>query len=295
MPAPPTGSRRECKPVPPPSHTRSLARSPPPPPPPRPPPPCLAPPRPPPRSLPHADGFPLKKAQQYAALRKPYLVNDVLAQDTLLDRRRVYRKLTVCGAGRSRAERGRGGGGGLWHCVYTKGRRCVLLIRRQCGCDDDDEAGGRALTWRRPGPGVRRRVAGCRRAASPCRSTSSWTAPGCRQGRPTQVCVCGAAGRQARMCSRGMLETRCKPFSSTLFSCLCAFCAPPCYVPVRLHCRGLHRERGLRGAGRRAHLQALCGEASLRWGGVGYHPREVESQRGAAGTWCQGGASHARH
>jgi hypothetical protein len=40
-----------------------------------------------------ADGFPLKKAQQYAVLRKPYLVNDVQAQDTLLDRRRVYRTL----------------------------------------------------------------------------------------------------------------------------------------------------------------------------------------------------------
>jgi hypothetical protein len=43
-----------------------------------------------------ADGFPLKKAQQYAVLRKPYLVNDVMAQDTLLDRRRVYRTLMVC-------------------------------------------------------------------------------------------------------------------------------------------------------------------------------------------------------
>lgn len=28
-------------------------------------------------------------------LRKPYLVNDVMAQDTLLDRRRVYRTLMV--------------------------------------------------------------------------------------------------------------------------------------------------------------------------------------------------------
>lgn len=43
----------------------------------------------------HSENFPLKKAQAYAALRKPYLVNDVFAQDTLLDRRRVYRKLTV--------------------------------------------------------------------------------------------------------------------------------------------------------------------------------------------------------
>ena len=42
-----------------------------------------------------ADGFPLKKAQAYCALRRPYLVNDVSAQDTLLDRRRVYRTLMV--------------------------------------------------------------------------------------------------------------------------------------------------------------------------------------------------------
>ncbi|KAI3438574.1 hypothetical protein D9Q98_001000 [Chlorella vulgaris] len=45
----------------------------------------------------HSDGFPLKKAQQYAVLRKPYLVNDVMAQDTLLDRRRVYRTLMDSG------------------------------------------------------------------------------------------------------------------------------------------------------------------------------------------------------
>ncbi len=42
-----------------------------------------------------ADGFPLRKAQQYVMLRKPYLVNDVMAQDILLDRRRVYRTLMV--------------------------------------------------------------------------------------------------------------------------------------------------------------------------------------------------------
>lgn len=50
----------------------------------------------PPAALP-ADGFPLRKAQQYVALRKPYLVNDVMAQDILLDRRRVYRTLMVRG------------------------------------------------------------------------------------------------------------------------------------------------------------------------------------------------------
>jgi len=44
---------------------------------------------------PPTDGFPLRKAQQYVMLRKPYLVNDVMAQDILLDRRRVYRTLMV--------------------------------------------------------------------------------------------------------------------------------------------------------------------------------------------------------
>ena len=41
----------------------------------------------------HSDGFPLRKAQAYAALRRPFLVNDVGMQDLLLDRRRVYKLL----------------------------------------------------------------------------------------------------------------------------------------------------------------------------------------------------------
>lgn len=45
----------------------------------------------------HSEGFPLKKSQAYARLRKPYLVNDVFEQDVLLDRRRVYRKLVESG------------------------------------------------------------------------------------------------------------------------------------------------------------------------------------------------------
>ena len=36
------------------------------------------------------------QAQKYAALRKPYLINDMAMQDVLLDRRRVYQKLQVC-------------------------------------------------------------------------------------------------------------------------------------------------------------------------------------------------------
>ena len=38
------------------------------------------------------------QAQKYAALKKPYLINDMVMQDVLLDRRRVYGKLKVCGA-----------------------------------------------------------------------------------------------------------------------------------------------------------------------------------------------------
>lgn len=45
----------------------------------------------------HSGGFPLRKAQQYVNLRKPYLINDVFSQDILLDRRRVYRRLVVRG------------------------------------------------------------------------------------------------------------------------------------------------------------------------------------------------------
>ena len=33
------------------------------------------------------------QAQKYAALKKPYLINDMVMQDVLLDRRRVYAKL----------------------------------------------------------------------------------------------------------------------------------------------------------------------------------------------------------
>jgi inositol hexakisphosphate/diphosphoinositol-pentakisphosphate kinase len=35
------------------------------------------------------------QAQKYAALRKPYLINDMVMQDVLLDRRRVYTTLKV--------------------------------------------------------------------------------------------------------------------------------------------------------------------------------------------------------
>ncbi|KAK9865899.1 hypothetical protein WJX84_000442 [Apatococcus fuscideae] len=45
----------------------------------------------------NSEGFPLSKAQKYAALRKPYLINDMSMQDILLDRRRVYRKLMESG------------------------------------------------------------------------------------------------------------------------------------------------------------------------------------------------------
>lgn len=45
----------------------------------------------------HSDGFPLQKAQAYASLRRPYLINDVHMQDLLLDRRAVYAKLQASG------------------------------------------------------------------------------------------------------------------------------------------------------------------------------------------------------
>jgi hypothetical protein len=41
----------------------------------------------------HSTGFPLDKAQRYVSLRHPILINDVLQQPLLLDRREVYRIL----------------------------------------------------------------------------------------------------------------------------------------------------------------------------------------------------------
>eukprot|EP00775_Hariotina_reticulata_P002529 gene2529-2831_t len=41
----------------------------------------------------YSDGFPLHKAQQYADLTRPFLINDLHMQDALQDRRQVYRIL----------------------------------------------------------------------------------------------------------------------------------------------------------------------------------------------------------
>ncbi|KDP45465.1 hypothetical protein JCGZ_09714 [Jatropha curcas] len=45
----------------------------------------------------HSSGYPLEKAEAYAALRKPYLVNDLEPQHLLHDRRKVYQRLEMFG------------------------------------------------------------------------------------------------------------------------------------------------------------------------------------------------------
>ena len=45
----------------------------------------------------YSNGFPLAKAEEYAALRKPYVINDLKMQRVLMDRRRVYDLLEASG------------------------------------------------------------------------------------------------------------------------------------------------------------------------------------------------------
>lgn len=45
----------------------------------------------------YSNGYPLEKAEDYVSLRKPYLLNCLATQRTLMDRRRVYDLLEECG------------------------------------------------------------------------------------------------------------------------------------------------------------------------------------------------------
>ena len=45
----------------------------------------------------YSNGYPLEKAEQYVALRRPYLINDLRMQRTLMDRRLVYDLLEESG------------------------------------------------------------------------------------------------------------------------------------------------------------------------------------------------------
>lgn len=110
----------------------------------------------------------------------------------------------------------------------------------------------------------------CRRVASPCPSTSLWTATTCQRGRPTHVrlntvCCCAICSMKARWlwlchsaCWRRPLLPGCSCLASLVRRSTPCRCSAPC---LRSRVCG---DGGLCGAGWRAHLQAVCGEAGLR-------------------------------
>ena len=76
-----------------------------------------------------SNGFPLDKAIEYVALRKPFCVNDLPSQKLLWDRRLVHRVLTSLGVPTpDRTEVNRDGGPRVEESLRQKYIKKVLLL-----------------------------------------------------------------------------------------------------------------------------------------------------------------------